>query len=319
MMAGGAHREARRYAILGTGALGGFYGARLQQAGVEVHFLVRGDYEVVRARGLQVDSVEGDFALPVVRAYRDTAEMPPCDVVAIALKATHNAALAQLLPPLLKPGGTVLLLQNGWGIEPELARLAPAQTILGGSCFICSNRVGPGRIAHLSGGAIAVAQYASGYRPAGITPALSAVCDDFARAGITATASDDLSRVRWKKLVWNIPFNGLSVVLDAKTDALVGTPASRALAIALMDEVARGAAAIGSPLPPDTTRTRLDRTERMPPYLTSMKLDYDAGRPLELEAIFGNPLQTATAAGVQLPRVEMLYRQLQFLERQRGR
>src|SRR5512138_1515331 len=122
----------RRYAILGTGALGGFYGARLCRAGAEVCFLLRGDFEHVRQHGLRVDSKDGDFVLPHVQAFRDVRDMPRCDVVAIALKATQNHLLPALLPPVLAKGGTVLLMQNGLGYEAEVARLVPGHEVLAG-------------------------------------------------------------------------------------------------------------------------------------------------------------------------------------------
>ena len=113
----------RTYAIIGTGAVGGFYGGRLQKAGLEVHFLLNRDYEVVRQQGLRIDSPDGNFTLPQVNAYNDVNQMPPCDVVIVALKTTQNYLLPQLLPPLVKPDGVVLLLQNGFNIEPKIAEI----------------------------------------------------------------------------------------------------------------------------------------------------------------------------------------------------
>ena len=146
----------RRYAIVGTGAIGGYYGAKLQRAGVEVHFLTRSDYEVIRQEGLTVESPEGNFRLGEVRAYRDVADMPPCDVVIVALKTTQNQVLGELLPSLLNSDGVVLVLQNGLGVEDEVAQWVGGDRVLGGLCFICSNKLGPGQIRHLDYGAIAL-------------------------------------------------------------------------------------------------------------------------------------------------------------------
>ncbi len=106
----------RKYAILGTGALGGFYGAKLQKTGLDVHFLLRSDYEHVKKYGLVVESKDGDFTLPQVNAYQDIETMPQCDVVIVALKTTQNYLLPKLLPSVIKDGGVVLVLQNGLGI-----------------------------------------------------------------------------------------------------------------------------------------------------------------------------------------------------------
>ncbi|NJO21436.1 MAG: 2-dehydropantoate 2-reductase, partial [Spirulinaceae cyanobacterium RM2_2_10] len=195
----------RSYAILGTGAIGGYYGARLQQAGCEVHFLLRSDYEWVRAQGLKIESVRGDFVLPTVQAYRNVAQMPVCDVVVVALKSTQNYVLPQLLPPLLKPTTTVLLLQNGLGAEAQLAAWVPNHAVVGGLCFICANKVGPGQIRHLDYEAIALAAYRDGHEPAGVTAPMSAIAADFTQAGVEVRLRDDLLAVRWEKLAWNIP------------------------------------------------------------------------------------------------------------------
>ncbi|HEY9648522.1 MAG TPA: putative 2-dehydropantoate 2-reductase [Chroococcidiopsis sp.] len=302
------------YAILGTGALGGFYGARLQQAGSTVHFLMRSDYDYVCQHGLRVESPEGDITLPTVHAYRQVSDMPRCDVVVVALKTTQNHHLADLLPPVLKDDGVVLVLQNGLGIEPEVAEIVGSDRVMGGLCFICSNKVGPGHIRHLDYKKIALGEYAEGYAAAGITARMQQIAADFERAGIPIEIAEDLFHARWKKLVWNIPFNGLSVVLDAQTNEMMGDPAVCQLSEQLMWEVLAGAAACGRAIAPEFVQTMLDHTAQMSPYRTSMKIDYDERRPLELDAIFGKPLKFATAAGANLPRIDMLYRQLQFLD-----
>ena len=306
----------RTYAILGTGALGGFYGARLQQAGLDVHFLLRSDYEHVRQYGLRVDSPDGNFTLPQVNAYQTIEAMPPCDVVVVALKTTQNHLLPHLLPPILKPDGVVLVLQNGLGIEAEVAALVGADRVMGGLCFICSNKVGPGHIAHLDYKAIVLGDYGEGDRPCDITPRMKQIAAEFNQAHIPIELAPDLLLARWKKLIWNIPFNGLSVLLNAQTDAMMANPDVRLLARQLMAEVVAGARAYGRVITDAYVADIMQRTDTMKPYRTSMKIDYDERRPLELEAIVGNPLRAAQRMQVNLPRIEMLYQQLRFLESQ---
>jgi 2-dehydropantoate 2-reductase len=307
--------ETRRYAVLGTGALGGFYGAKLQQAGFAVHFLLHSDYDHVRQSGLWVQSCWGDFHLPQVNAYAAVEDMPACEGVIVALKATQNALLPHLIPPVLAENGVVILLQNGLGVEPEIADCVGPERVMGGLCFISSNKVGPGHIHHLDYGSVLLAEYGPGYAPQGITPRLQQVQADFQRAGIPTSLSPDLMLARWQKLVWNIPFNGLSVVFNADTQQMIRDPEARALAETLMQEVIQGAAACDRLLPDSLIQEMLTNTEKMAPYRTSMKIDYERKRPLELQVIFGNPLQYARQAGIHLPRVEMLYRQLQVLDR----
>lgn len=304
----------RSYAILGTGALGGYYGACLQRAGLDVHFLLHSDYEHVYQHGLVIESPDGDFSLPYVNAYCDADKMPRCDVVAVALKSTQNHLLPQLLPDVIKDDGVVLVLQNGLAIEEEVARIVGSQRVIGGLCFLCSNKVGPGHIRHLDYKKISLGEYTPGYRPGGITERMRQIAADFERAGIPMQLAEDLLLVRWQKLVWNIPYNGLSVVLDATTDELMADNHTRSLVEQLMREVVAGAAAAGRIIPDRVIQQMIDHTLKMTPYRTSMKIDYDEKRSLEVEAIFGNPLRAAQSAGTDLPKIAMLYQQLKFLD-----
>jgi 2-dehydropantoate 2-reductase len=303
------------YAVIGAGAVGGLYGARLQQAGVEVHFLLRSDFDHVRNHGLLVESVYGDVDLPQVKVYQHVGDMPPCEVVLVALKTTQNHLLPQLLPPVVGDDTLVVMLQNGLGVEDEAAAIVGSERIFGGLCFVCSNKVGPGHICHLDYGHITLAQYNADQKPAGLTDPLRYLAEDFEQAGVQIILAEDLLTARWKKLVWNIPFNGLSVVLDAATNEMMENEHTRSLAEMLMNEVVAGAQAVHQRhISPGFVQEMLAATAKMTPYQTSMKLDFDAGRPLEVEAIFGTPLQLAQQAGANVPHLEMLYQQLKFLD-----
>ena len=302
-----------KYGIIGTGALGGYYGACLQRSGAEVHFLLNNDFEHVRDRGLEVKSIRGDFQLPQVNAYHQAADMPPCDVVLICLKTTQNRLLPQLLPP-LAPDAVVLTLQNGLNVEPLLAELVGGRaTVAGGTANICSNKIGPGQIRHSDYGQIHLAPYSSVGSAGAIPEQLQEIAANFQTAGIETALSDNLLEVRWRKLVWNIPFNGLSVIIDAKTDAMMADPQTASLLEQLMQEVVAAAAAFDVAIPQDFVQLMLDNTAVMTPYLTSMKLDFDQRRPLEVEAIYGNPIRAAQQQGVAMPKTEVLYHQLCFL------
>jgi 2-dehydropantoate 2-reductase len=305
----------RSYAILGTGALGGFYGAKLQKAGKDVHFLLKSDYEYVSQRGLVIESKDGDFTLPQVNAYNDVEKMPQCDVVVVALKTTQNHLLPQMLPPVVKDDGVVLVLQNGLAVEEEVAKIVSNVNIIGGLCFLCSNKVGAGHIRHLDYGQITLGEYTSGYNSCGITDKMRQIASEFTSAGISMELALDLLLARWKKLVWNIPYNGLSVILNARTDELMAYVHTRNLVEQLMHEVVAGAKGYGRIIPDSFIQTMLDYTVKMKPYRTSMKIDYDERRPLEVEAIFGNPLRKAQAVGINLPQISCIYQQLKFLDK----
>jgi 2-dehydropantoate 2-reductase len=306
--------RARRYAIIGTGGVGGFYGGRLARGGCDVHFLVHSDFDHVRRHGLRVDSPDGDFVLPRVQAYADAAGLPPCDVVVLALKTTQNHLLPLLLPPALAPEGVVLVLQNGFGIEEEVAGLVGPDRAMGGLCFLCSSKVGPGHIQHLDYGFVTLAEFSGDGRPRGVTGRMRAIASDLGAAGIEVRLAEDLLRARWEKLVWNIPFSGLSVVLDATSDELMADLRTRHLVEALMREVAAAAGACGRTIGDEFIQHMLDLTLKMKPYRTSMKIDCGRKRPMEVEAIFGNALRAARNAGAGCPRIEMLYELLKFMD-----
>lgn len=298
------------FAIVGTGAVGGYYGALLQRAGFDVHFLLHSDYDHVRHHGLTIESSDGDFSLPEVHAYKDPAEMPRCDTVIVALKKTANEVLPSILPHLIKDDGTVLSLQNGLGSEEELAGIVGSDSVLGGLCFLCSNKVGPGHIRHLDYGLVTIGEYRSDGEAAGITPRLEVLGADLRTAGIQIRLEDDLALARWKKLVWNIPFNGLAVVRNVTTDRLIRDPQTRTLVETMMREVADAAAACARPIEDSFIRKMIADTEKMEPYAPSMKLDYERGNPMEIESIYGNPIRAAKARGIAMPETEKLYRQL---------
>ncbi len=314
---------ARRYAIIGTGAIGGYYGACLQRGGAEVHFLLRSDYDHVNTSGITVDSVQGDFTLPKVYAHASTETMPPMDGVVIALKTTQNHLLPDLLKPLLADHTAILTLQNGFALEDRLESWFGPRPIFGGLCFICCNKIGPGTIRHLDYGRVLLGEHGSNHQPAGVSSQLQAIAEDFKTGGVAVDITSDLRLARWHKLVWNIPFNGLSVVMNATTDEMIADPNIRQLAEQLMTEVVAAAREDGerlSPgqgryLPTDLVAQMLDHTANMTPYRTSMKIDFDEGRPLEVEAIFGNPLKAARQANIEVPRIEMLYHQLKAIDR----
>lgn len=301
------------YAILGAGALGGLYGGLLARAGQPVHFLLRSDYQHVREFGLRVESPLGDFHLPNPMVYRDVQGMPPVDVVVVAWKTTSNGLLRETLPRLCGPETIVLVLQNGLDVEREASDIVGADRVLGGCCFLCSNKIGPGHIRHLDFGRIAFGEASAGLFGQ-VTPRMEQLEAEFRAAGIDMQPAANLMAVRWKKLAWNIPFNGLSVVLAADTRQIMEHPSSVKLAESLMIEVREAAEACGWGFDETHIQRMLVDTKKMVPYDSSMLLDYRAGRPMEVEAIFGNPLRAAEGAGYSAKNLAMLYEQLKFID-----
>jgi 2-dehydropantoate 2-reductase len=313
-----------KIAVVGCGALGSYYGARLCRAGHEAHFLLRSDYDAVREGGLTVRSAGGDFHVRPICA-RDPREIGPADLVLIALKTTANHVLPRLLPPLAGPETAVLTLQNGLGNEAAIASLVGAEKTLGGLCFVCLNRVAPGTILHLAHGAVVMGEYG---RPS--QPRTQRIAGTFAASGVPCTVTEDLAAAHWEKLVWNIPFNGLGVAgaagLDAvergrivpgqtlgpclTTDLLLGDARWEKLVRELMMETIHAAQALGFAVPDSAADQQIDRTRDMGAYKASTLIDFERGQDLELEGLFLEPLRQARQAGVSCPRLAALCRVL---------
>lgn len=298
-----------KYAIVGTGALGGFYGGKLAHAGCDVHFLCNSDYAYVKENGLRIDSVNGNFVLNPVNVYNKTTQMPPCDVVLVCLKTTNNHLLKDLLPPLLHKDTLVVLVQNGLGIEKELAADFPEQPIAGGMAFICSSKLGDGHIAHFDYGNIRIGLFQGQSHKL-----LEQMSADFKPAGIKIEIVPDLNVSRWQKLVWNIPYNGMTVALNTTTDKMMQQPDARKLIWDLMMEVIEASCACGAGLTEEFAHKMMLMTDKMTPYAPSMKLDFDSRRTMEIQAIYRNPINTALDAGYYMKKVSMLEQQLSFIQ-----
>lgn len=294
-------------AVVGSGAIGSYYGVRLALSGRDVRFLLRRDLAHVRAHGVVLRERDGTRRLDAVKAFGSTAEIGLVDLVLVALKTTSNAALPGLLPPLIGPRTLVVTLQNGLGNEEFLASLVGAGRVLGGLCFIAVTRAAPGELfGYHTPGAITLGEFG---RPA--AQRTRDVAGLFQQAGVNCRAVDSLAEARWRKLIWNIPFNGLSIAAGGITTDKILANAELALEVrALMDEVATAARHFGHQVPEEFIQGQIDVTGPMGAYQPSSLVDYLAGRPVEVEAIWGEPLRRALTAGLTMPKLEALYERL---------
>lgn len=298
-----------RYAVIGTGAVGGYYGACLAHSGQEVHFLLHRDYEYVREHGLQVNSWKGSFHLDSPLVYDDSEKMPPCDIVIVGLKTTKNRMLLKLLPPLLKPDTLVLLVQNGVGVEDDVQEMFPDLQLAAGLAFICSAKTEPGVVDHQHYGSLTIGNYSC--RDAGRIEALVA---DLKNSGVDAAQVGYLT-ARWRKAVWNMPFNGMTVALHCQTDQLLAHSSTRRLIRQQMMEIVWATRAMNiEGVDEDFVEQMIQTTEAMVPYKPSMRLDWDFGRPMELDYLYTRPLELARKAGSPMPCLEMLEAELRFME-----
>ena len=298
-----------RYGIIGVGAIGGYYGSKLAHSGQEVHFLSHSDYQFVKENGMQVDSCDGSFHLDQVNVYQHPEDMPKCDVVVVGLKTINNHLLPELLPPLLHEHTAVVLIQNGVGVEADVQQMFPNVQLIAGLAFICSAKTEPGRVNHQCYGSINLANYSCKDETL-----FENILKDFTDAAIPA-ASVPYDEARWKKAVWNMPFNGMTVALNTRTDLLLKNPATRQLIRDLMMEVVEASRALGiSGVDEAFVEKMIQMTDEMTPYSPSMKLDYDFHRPMEIHYLYTRPIEIARAAGYRMAKLEMLEAELRFLE-----
>ncbi len=302
-------------AIIGTGAVGGYCAVKLIQFGFEVHCLCGSDYAQIKQNGLTLISQNQTITVPV-NAYQNSSKMPRCDIIVISLKSTSNSMLKEILSNVMHENSVIVVLQNGIGIENEIAEYIAPEKIIGAMAILKVAKISPGVIKHFSFSDIEVAQYYADSKKSGVTKQVESVNDIIKKIGFNSTAMQHLPTIRWKKLAANIPINGLSVVLNSSTKELVENPASYALLITLTREVIDVAKKCGADIPDNFYQFRLNKFEQfktMEKSNSSMKDDFDGRKPLELHAIYENAIKIAKENQVSMPLTEMLYHQLVYL------
>lgn len=292
-------------AVVGAGALGIYYGGRMGRARFDVRFLVRGDAAQLREAGLKITYAGGTHEYRPKGVATRAEEIGEVDLVVIALKATANGELARLLPPLLGAKTAVVTLQNGLGVDEAVAAVAGRERTLGALCFVAVNRTAPGEAACSVEGYVELGEFGGG-----ATERTREVGRVFATAGVKTKVSESLLAARWRKLIWNVPFNGLSVALGGVTsDETLRDPVNEARVWALVKEVQAIARAEGVEIAEAFIRDQVERTREMR-YKPSTMLDWLAGRPLEMEPIWGEPLRRARIHGVATPELARLYAEI---------
>jgi 2-dehydropantoate 2-reductase len=288
--------------IVGTGAIGGWYAALLAEAGHEVHCLSRTDFKTIQDNGLTIRNKGQERIVRVTSASPDAGAIGPCDLIVVTIKSTSNHALPELVRPLLGPTSIVVTLQNGMGNVEALAKLLPVERVVAGLCFVCINRLAPAVIDTSLAGYVRMAA-ATG----SINTAVETCVTTFAAAGVDCQAEASLESVLWKKLCWNIPFNGLSIAGGSiTTDLILANPALNERAYVLMKEVQAASVARGHGFEDAHIKRQFVVTVGMGPYRPSSLIDFVEGRDVEVEGIWGEPLRRGLAAGVQMPETEKL-------------
>ncbi|BBL60648.1 ketopantoate reductase family protein [Methylomonas koyamae] len=298
--------------IVGAGAIGGFYGALLARSGAEVSVVCRSDYDYVRRHGFEIDShTLGRWRFRPAQVLRQAGDYRDCaDYLLLCSKVVADIDRVGLIREGLAGKTAIAFIQNGVDIEAELLSAFPDRVLISGLAYICCNRVAPGHIKHLAYGKLTIGALTPD--SAGLGQRLG---DLFAAGGADCEISRDIVASRWQKCVWNAPFNPLSVLSGGlATQAILQSQEDFVRDI--MQEVCRIASASDHPLPDDTVDLNIERTRHMPPYKTSMLLDFEHGRPMETEAILGNAVRAAQRLNVETPRLQALYALMRLRELQ---
>ncbi|HEY7677423.1 MAG TPA: 2-dehydropantoate 2-reductase [Candidatus Methylomirabilis sp.] len=306
-----------RVLVMGSGGVGGYYGALLARAGEEVTFVARGaNLAALREGGLQVRSVLGDFAVRPVQATDDPASAGPVDLILFCVKAYDTEAAAPLVRPNVGPETAVISLQNGVEKEEQLARVLGEGAVMGGAAYIFATRVAPGTVEHRGGprriifGELLGGESARGRR-------IEAV---LVRAGVEAELSLDVRVPIWDKFMTICGTAGSTSLTRLPIDEILACPPSRALLEGLMAEVHRLARAQGVGLPEDAPATRMAYLEKLAKGArTSLYHDLVAGRRMELEFLHGTAVRLGRQLGIPTPLCFAVYAALKpYDERARG-
>ncbi len=297
-----------KIAILGAGALGCYYGAMLANAGLDLRFIMRSGYERARREGIHVDSDKGAIHLPQATICASGEECGPVDLVLVCWKSSSNAALATALPPLLHENTDVMSLQNGMGNVEMIANYVEARHVYLGLCFISCMMKPSGEIHHRGGNEVQIA-------PLHAEPETHARAAQYSEllksASITARAFEQIEEILWRKLSWNIPFNGLCLAHGGiSIEQRFAMPHEVERARRIIQEVANCAALRGHPLMDNLADMQIARTTPMGGFIPSSAMDYLMGRPIEYQNIWGIPLERAHEVQAPVPEWERLTRDI---------
>ncbi len=296
--------------LIGAGAVGSFYGFKLVQSGQDVHFYLRSNFEQVRKNGFSLVHHQPERRVEKIenpQIYPDTHSIGVCDWIIVATKATVNDQIGKLIKPMVSESTSFLSLQNGMGNVENLAGIfGKERVIVGGLCFTCINRTEPSTIESILPGYV---QF--GEQGTSLSDKANNLVDAFEDSGIKVRRSKSLDEALWRKLCWNIPFNGLSIVGGGiTTDLILGDQELRSRAQQLMIEIQNGAQAYGITIENSFLDKQFTLTELMGAYKPSSLIDFLAGKPVEVEAIWGEAIRRGQKKGIEMPELRKLYREM---------
>lgn len=308
-----ANEDRLRVAVVGAGGVGGYFGGRLAHAGVDTTFLVRGaTLNALRAGGLRVESILGDFHVQRVQASDDPSSVGPFDAILLAVKAWQVADVARAIRPMVGPETAVVPLENGVDAPAILSRILPPENVLGGLCAIVSYLVEPGHVRHPAFDPIVMFGELD-HRPSDRTARL---LQAFQQAGVKAEIPPDIVRSMWTKFLFITPMSGIGAVTRVPVGRWRSMAEVRSVVDAMLHEIVAVATGRGIDLGENAAAKTWERYDAMDPAATaSMQRDLMEGKPSELEAQLGAVVRLGREFGVPTPVTETVYASLLPQER----
>jgi len=298
-----------KFLIAGAGAIGSHYGSVLQQAGLEVALLGRGEHlAAMQSAGLRHESL-GIEKLVAVQADSDPSIAAGADVIVLTCKNTGLDAMCRELQPYVRPEAVLLTLQNGVTAPDVVRNYFPSHTILAGSAFIGARVEVPGYVIHSAAGHLRLGHWHGPHHLA-----LQVVVDAFADAGVDCESVDDPRWLLWHKMLWNCGFNAITALTRRFARDIARDPQTSALVHEAMEEVRSVAMALGIHLEEKDVEKQLQVTRELGPVKSSMWQDIEAGRMTEIDAMNGHVVEQARIVGLQAPVSSMLTTLMHALE-----
>jgi len=295
-----------KIAVMAAGGVGGYYGALLARAGNEVTFLARGEHlKAIRKRGLTIRSIHGDFVIDPAQATDDPAQVGPVDWILFAVKTYDTEAAIQRIRPMVGPGTVIVTFQNGVETHEQIGSVVGMERVLVAPTQIVSNIVEPGVIEQRSRfRAVTVGEAAA----AGVTPRVEQIVVEFRRAGIDAAAADDGLKPLWHKFVFLASIAGLSSLARCTPFDLLQLPEARETLRSAMEEIYSVGTAIGVRLDPDIVERQYQFCLKLAPgQKSSMQIDLEQGKRLEIDALSGAVVRLGAARGIPAPVHRTIY------------
>lgn len=301
-----------KVAVMGAGAVGGYFGGVLAKSGADITLIARGKrLEAMRKEGLLVRSYKGDFRVDV-RATPDPKEVGPAELILFTVKSYDTQDAIKLCKPMIQENTCILSLQNGIDNDEKIAREVGWEKVICGVAYIGASVEGPGVIRHSAAGKIAI-----GELDGRITQRIRKIAEMFSAAGIPCEISGNVVKLKWKKLVWNAAFNALTTITGASVAEVSGDAKLMEVAAAAMREVIEVAQKKGIDIDDAAIQDALTLSKNVGDFKTSMLQDFESGRKTEVEALNEIVVRKGREVNVKTPVNQCLYALVSFMEKMR--